>query len=56
MGELLLHFPDSTHATSPGVLRFPQIMVCLDCGAWQFAMREEALRQLQEGTARSEAA
>ena len=56
-GELMLHFPTPTGlVTNPGVLTFPKVIVCLDCGASRFNTPTKELRLLREGDARSGAA
>jgi len=47
IGELLLHVSGSIGAEKPGVLMFPKVLVCMDCGASRFNMPVEELRQLQ---------
>jgi hypothetical protein len=47
IGELLLHFPGSIGTERPGVLMFPKVLVCLDCGASRFDTPVEELRQLR---------
>ena len=49
-GELMLHFPSPTLVTTPGVLTFPTIAVCLDCGGARFNTSAEEL-QLLRGSA-----
>ena len=45
------------HLNNPGVLMFPVVLVCLDCGASRFNMPTEEFRSLlREGAARSAAA
>ena len=46
--ELMIHVSGPDHLANPGVLAFPKIVVCLDCGASRFSTPEEVLRQLQE--------
>jgi hypothetical protein len=46
-GELMLHFPSATLITKPGVLTFPMISVCLDCGGARFNTPFEDLRLLR---------
>lgn len=55
--EMMIHFSGSKHLSNPGVLMFPRVLVCLDCGASRFNMPTEELRSLlREGAARSAAA
>jgi hypothetical protein len=54
--EMMIHFTGLNHVSNPGVLMFPMVLVCLDCGASRFNTPTEALRSLREGDARSAAA
>jgi hypothetical protein len=49
--EINIHFPAVANVNDPGVLVFPKLLVCLDCGSSQFALSESALRVLREGRA-----
>jgi hypothetical protein len=55
-GELMLHFPSPRLVTKRGVLTYPMILVCLNCGAYRFNTPTEELPLLREGAARSGAA
>ena len=46
--EMMIHVSGLKHLDNPGVLTFPKIVVCLDCGASRFSTPEEVLRQLQQ--------
>lgn len=35
--ELMIHVSGPDHLANPGVLAFPKIMICLDCGASRFS-------------------
>ena len=50
-GELGIHFPGLKNIDKPSVWVFPEIVVCLDCGAAEFAVRKAELRQLAKGDA-----
>ena len=52
-GEIGIHFPGLKNIDKPVVWIFPEIIVCLDCGAAEFAVQEEELRQLAKGDAAS---
>jgi hypothetical protein len=55
--EIMIHFSGPKHLDNPGVLMFPVVLVCLDCGASRFNMPTAELRSLLlEGAARSMAA
>jgi hypothetical protein len=47
--ELMIHFSGPSHLANPGVLAFPKILICLDCGASRFNTPTEELRSLREG-------
>jgi len=53
---MMIHVSDSNHHNNPGVMAFPVVLVCLDCGASRFKMPTKELRVLREGNARSGAA
>jgi hypothetical protein len=44
--EMGIHFPELKNIDKPVVWVFPELVVCLDCGAAEFAVPEEELRQL----------
>ena len=50
-GEMVIHFPGLQNLDKPHVYVSAEIVVCLTCGAAQFAIQEAELRLLQEGTA-----
>jgi hypothetical protein len=54
--EMFIHFSGLKNLDKPTVMVFPQIMVCLDCGAAEFTIPEEELRLLGEHGAASTAA
>jgi hypothetical protein len=54
--ETMIHFKDFNHLAHPGVLTFPTVLVCLDCGFSCFKIPESELRLLREVNARSAAA
>jgi hypothetical protein len=49
--EIMIHFSACRHLENPGVLTFPRISVCLDCGATWFTIPETELRLVREGNA-----
>jgi len=34
--EMMIHFSGPGHLANPGILAFPKIWICLDCGASRF--------------------
>ena len=46
--EILFHFPGLRNATRPAVWVFPNVSVCLNCGASRFTTQENELAQLSE--------
>jgi hypothetical protein len=49
--EMAIHFPGLKNIDKPIVWVFPEVVVCLDCGAAEFTVSEAELRQLAEGSA-----
>ena len=54
--EMMIHVSDSNHHNNPGVMAFPVVLVCLDCGESRFNMPAKELRTLREAATRSPAA
>jgi hypothetical protein len=54
--EMMIHISGSNHHNNPGVMAFPVVLVCLDCGASRFKMPTKELRTLREAATRSPAA
>jgi hypothetical protein len=54
--EMMIHFSGRRYIDNPGVLAFPKVSVCLDCGFSRFTTPETDLRMLKNGSAASEAA
>jgi hypothetical protein len=50
---MMIHSSGLKHIEDPGVLAFPQVSICLDCGASRFTTPGAELRALKEGTAAS---
>jgi hypothetical protein len=48
-GEIVIHFPGLKSIDKPGVWVFPDLVLCLDCGAAEFAVPETELRLLAKG-------
>jgi hypothetical protein len=46
IAEMAIHFPGLKNIDKPVVWIFPELVVCLDCGAAEFAVPEAELRQL----------
>jgi hypothetical protein len=42
-GEIVIHFPGLKSIDKPGVWVFPGLVLCLDCGAAEFAVPETEL-------------
>ena len=53
--EIMIHFSGLKHLANPGVLVFPKVLVCLDCGCSRFAIPGTALALLAGSNTRSEA-
>jgi hypothetical protein len=49
--ELMIHASGPTQIDNPGVLAFPKISVCMDCGASRFTTSDAELRELRDGIA-----
>ena len=49
--EMLIHFSGTKHRDTPGVLAFPKVSICLDCGFSWFTTPETELRVLGKGIA-----
>ena len=49
--EICIHFPGIDKLTTPPVLAYPVLIVCLHCGFTEFKIEETELRQIAEGTA-----
>jgi len=54
--ELMIHFSGLEHLVNAGVLIFPQVSVCLDCGSSRFTTPEIELGVLRKGITLSAAA
>jgi hypothetical protein len=48
--EMIIHFPGLRNVDKPGVLLFPKLLVCLDCGFFQSVVPEHELALLEEST------
>jgi len=48
--EMLVHFPGLNHLDKPGVLLFPKLIVCLDCGFSRFTVPETELASVAKVT------
>jgi hypothetical protein len=46
--EMGIHFPGRKDIDKPVVWVFPEVVVCLDCGAAEFTVPEAELRQLEQ--------
>jgi hypothetical protein len=52
--EMIIHFSGIKNLDRPGVLAFPKLLVCLDCGFSRFTVPETALPLLAASTPTSE--
>ncbi len=52
--EINIHFRGPQNLAKPGVLVFPKVLVCLDCGFSRFITPETELARLVSGTMTSE--
>ena len=48
--EMMIHFSDLRSVGDPGVLAFPKVLICLDCGASRFSLPDSSLQLLRNGT------
>ena len=46
--EMMIHFGGLSSVDNPGVLAFPKVSVCMDCGASRFNTTGAELRVLRE--------
>jgi hypothetical protein len=53
--EVLIHFTGLYNLDKPGVLGFPSLLVCLNCGSPRFITPAAALTQLARSTPLNEA-
>jgi len=51
IGEIGIHLPGPKNIDKPVLWVFPEVVVCLDCGAAEFAVPQAELRQLAKGDA-----
>lgn len=54
LAEINIHFSGFKNLGKPGVLVFPKVLVCLDCGLSWFTTPKTELAQLADGTPKSE--
>jgi hypothetical protein len=54
--EMMIHFSGLKHLANPGVLMFPKVAICLDCGYARFKIAETELRILGQASGPSKAA
>jgi hypothetical protein len=52
--EMMIHFTGPESLDQPGVLAFPSLLVCMDCGRTEFIIPETALAELANGIRKSE--
>lgn len=46
--EMMIHFSGRKHLLKPGIIAFPEMVVCLDCGSTRFTIPEGTLELLRE--------
>ena len=51
--EMMIHFSGRRYIDNPGVLAFPKVSVCLDCGSSRFSVPEKELALLASGALKS---
>ena len=49
--EMMIHFSGIRHLANPGVLVFPKVFVCLNCGVLQLSLPEGEMDMLRKGLA-----
>jgi len=54
--EIMVHFDGRKHLENPGVLTFPRMLVCLECGSARLTIPENDLALLRVGSAPSRSA
>ena len=54
--EMNVHFPGLKNASRPSVWLFPEVLICLNCGAATFSVPSVELAVLAEGTPKERAA
>ena len=54
LAEMNIHLSGLKNVDNPGVLAFPKLLVCLDCGFTQFTAPEAQLALLAGGVLSSE--
>ncbi len=53
--EINIHFHGRKNVDHPGVLAFPKVLVCLDCGWSRFTTPRAELSQLAQGASTGQA-
>jgi hypothetical protein len=54
--EIMIHLSGIQSVDDPGLLAFPKVLVCLDCGLSRFMTTDAQLRLLAKRSAASESA
>lgn len=49
--EINIHFRGLANIDNPGVMVFPKVLICLDCGGSRFSTPQAELSQLARGAA-----
>ena len=47
---MMIHFSGLRNIDNPGILVFPKVLVCMDCGFSDFRLKEAELVLLAKGT------
>jgi len=45
---MIIHFPGLKHGADPGILLFPKLLVCSDCGVSEFTVPAKELVSLSK--------
>jgi hypothetical protein len=52
--EMIIHLTGLKNVNNPGVLLFPRLLICLDCGFLRYKVPGAELRLLGRGSSKSE--
>ena len=52
--EVMIHFSGLKHLTNPGLLKFPRVSICLDCGFSWFTVPKTELASLARAASTSD--
>jgi hypothetical protein len=51
---MIIHLASLKNVNNPGVLLFPKLLICLDCGFWGYKVPASELPLLERGSSKSE--